>query len=402
VFKQFSRPTAATVERTAGQITDPLERLRYLRKHAPETVGTPEPQVATSPSLKRRARLQMFAIAGLTIAGAAGSSYALHPEWFRPEPGVSAKSNAVPSPGPMPSRIWRVSASQTEEVYSNGLRIDLSFATNNRPRAAYAVYPHGSSSGPLTTNDTPRGIVFHTTESDLVPFEETESKRIQRFGNLLLQFLRREHSYHYLIDRFGRVYRVVEESDAANHAGYSVWADGQGLYVNLNDSFIGVAFEGQSGQRDEITAAQVSAARALTELLRERYGIAPENCVTHAQVSVNPFNMRLANHMDWARAFPWESFGLPDNYRLTVPAVAEFGFAHDESLTSASGGKDWHGLAAADQVLAKEAARQGSSEERYRGMLRHRYQEILAELKRQQGAAKQPSGDAAPQATGEI
>ena len=31
--------------------------------------------------------------------------------------------------------------------------------------------------------------------------------------------------YNFLIDRFGRVYRVVQESDAANHAGNSIWAE---------------------------------------------------------------------------------------------------------------------------------------------------------------------------------
>jgi hypothetical protein len=385
VFKQFSRPTAAMVEREAGHITDPLERLRYLRKHAPESIILPESQLNPAPSIKRRARLQILAMVAVLLVGVAGSTYAWHPEWFRPQPPAAAKTLVIPSAGPTPDRIWRVTTSQTEEVYSNGLRIDLSFATPNRPRAPFAVYPLTSDGQQTKFEQTPRGIVFHTTESDLVPFEESENKKIARLGHLLLQYLRREHSYHYLIDRFGRVYRVVEESDAANHAGHSVWADHQGIYVNLNDSFLGIAFEGKTDQRSDITAAQVAAARMLTELLRERYDIGPENCVTHAQVSVNPLNMRIANHMDWARGFPWEAFGLPDNYKVAVPAVTAFGFGHDEGLTAAAGGKDWPGLLAADQAVIKEAAAQSSSEWRYRGMLRHRYQEIVAELKRQEG-----------------
>ena len=39
-----------------------------------------------------------------------------------------------------------------------------------------------------------------------------------RLGESLLEYVRRGRAYHYLIDRFGRVYRVVAESDAANHA----------------------------------------------------------------------------------------------------------------------------------------------------------------------------------------
>ena len=48
--------------------------------------------------------------------------------------------------------------------------------------------------------------------------------------------------YHFVIDRFGQVFRVVRESDVANHAGNSVWADDKSVYVNLNSSFLGIAF----------------------------------------------------------------------------------------------------------------------------------------------------------------
>jgi len=52
----------------------------------------------------------------------------------------------------------------------------------------------------------------------------------------------------------------------------------------------------------------------LTRMLRSRYSIAAENCVTHAQVSVNPSNMQLSYHVDWAAAFSFAALGLPDNY----------------------------------------------------------------------------------------
>jgi hypothetical protein len=230
--------------------------------------------------------------------------------------------------------------------------------------------------------------LYHTTESDMVVFEKEANKEIARLGHLLLRYIRQQHSYHYLIDRYGRVYRVVEESDAANHAGFSVWGDDRGIYVNLNDSFIGVAFEGASSKADDVTGAQLSAARMLTELLVSRYNIRPEDCVTHAQVSVNPANMRLANHKDWAKAFPFAAMNLPDNYRLPVWAVEAFGFTHDEDLLAASGGKDWPGLVSADRNLMETAATQGATEIRYRGMLRHRYQEILADVKQRQVQAE--------------
>jgi hypothetical protein len=80
---------------------------------------------------------------------------------------------------------------------------------------------------------------------------------------------------------------------------------------------------------------------------------------------------------------------LPDNYRIPVWAVEAFGFGHDEDLLEASGGKDWPGLISADRKLVETAASQGATEIRYRGMLRHRYQEILADVKQRTTEAVQ-------------
>ncbi len=68
------------------------------------------------------------------------------------------------------------------------------------------------------------------------------------------------------------------------------------MYLNLNESFIGVAFEAssQTDQPDHlpVNEPQLHAAKILTEMLRDKYNLPAENCVTHAQVSVNPDNMR--------------------------------------------------------------------------------------------------------------
>ena len=376
----FSHVTPADIERQAGRIADPVERLRYLRKHSAEAVKDTVPRGP----LSFQARIGI-GVAALVLAS--GLTYWMMPSAKAP---VAAKAPAVASVRPAPNQVWQVENSQLEEVYSNGLRIDLSFATKLRPRAEYPIFAlTGDASTPIATDRVPRGIVYHTTESDMAEFEESEGKVIDRLGHMLLRYVRNNHSYHYMIDRFGRVYRVVEESDAANHAGFSVWGDDRGVYVNLNDSFIGIAFEGTSSQTDNITGGQISAARMLTEMLVARYNIRPEDCITHAQVSVNPSNMILANHKDWARAFPFGAMNLPDNYRLKVWAVEAFGFTHDEDLLAASGGKDWPGLVSADKKLLETAASQGATEIRYRGMLRHRYQEILAEVKRGQQEAQQ-------------
>jgi N-acetyl-anhydromuramyl-L-alanine amidase AmpD len=107
--------------------------------------------------------------------------------------------------------------------------------------------------------------------------------------------------------------RIVPESDAADHAGYSVWRDDHWLYLNLNQSFLGVSFETKTepGQEDPtISPAQTHSAAMLTEMLRARYGIPAGNCVTHAQVSVNPENMRVGLPYRLGVELPVRAIGL--------------------------------------------------------------------------------------------
>jgi hypothetical protein len=292
-----------------------------------------------------------------------------------------ADSGLAASEAPI-AHVWRVEQSENTEVYSNGLRIDTTFAVANRPRGSYAVYSLVGASTPAKTRSVPIGIVYHTTESHLAPFQEEENRRLRQVGRNLLELIRQGRSYHYVIDRFGRVFSIVNESDAANHAGASVWADAEGIYVNLNDSFIGVAFEGQTDAAGEVTPAQILAARILTEMLRSRYEIAAENCVTHAQVSVNPLNMRVGNHTDWGRDFPFAAIGLPNNYAIPLPSIYAFGFEYDEVYLEAAN-DTIKGLDLAQRQLERQAAAERTPFAQYRAMLRHRYKDIAAVLKKQ-------------------
>ena len=283
------------------------------------------------------------------------------------------------APNPAP-RVWLVDRSDYLELYSNGLRVDLTFVASNRPRNHFPIFSLAGGAEPVGEGNMPVGIVYHTTESNLAPFEEGENRRLQRLGRNLMEWVRQERSYHYLIDRFGRVYRVVQESDAANHSGTSIWADSRGVYVNLNDSFLGVSFEGQTGAVDEVTPAQVNAGKVLTEMLRSRYGIATEDCVTHAQVSVNPQNMKIGEHTDWAGRFPFAGVGLPDNYSIPLASMYVFGLGYDSVFLKATGVR-WRGLDLAELQVARQAAAEGLETSRYRAILQHRYKDIASALK---------------------
>jgi hypothetical protein len=118
-------------------------------------------------------------------------------------------------------------------------------------------------------------------------------------------------------------------------------------------------------------------------MLRSRYGIAAENCVTHAQVSVNPQNMRIGSHTDWAGKFPFAGVGLPDNYSLPLASLFVFGFDYDNVFLKATGTR-WRGLDLAELKVARQAAADGLETKQYRATLQHRYKDIASALKREE------------------
>ena len=355
-------------------IGDPVLRLRFLKVMRP-------------PARRRRRRLGMWmvwpalvlaVIAFFLAKHAAGKPEAAPAVTMRAEPPVIREVA-------QPASVWPVEKSAGSEVYSNGLRIDTRFEVASHPRSYLAFPSSTAGSRAPARRSMPAGIVFHTTESALAPFEAGETSALKRLGESLLDYVRRKGAYHYLIDRFGRVYRVVAESDAANHAGYSVWADDNWLYLNLNESFLGVSFEAQTpgGQsNDLVSPAQVRSAGMLTEMLRSIYQIPAGNCVAHAQVSVNPSNMQMGYHTDWATGFPFAALGLPDNYARALPSLWIFGFEYDQRLFGSPDNRISAGVGLAEQDFLRAAAAAGLQPAAYRKTLQQRYREYLAEVRR--------------------
>jgi hypothetical protein len=362
------------VEGVAGSIGDPVHRLRFLKAVAPLADIRGERRRRWWP---RSIRVLLF-LAAIAAVLVSITLLRANARAVTPLPARVTASSGLPKPR-QASDVWRVEESGAFEVYSNGLRVDNTFVVSHRPRS-YLAFPAGDT-GPPVRRSEPAGVVFHSTESQQAPFEAGHNETLKKIGESLLDYLRRRQSYHFLIDRFGRVYRVVAEADAANHAGYSVWADGQWLYVNLNDSFFGVAFEARTGGVDgepQMTAAQVRSAAMLTEMLRARYRIPPENCVTHAQVSVNPSNMRIGYHVDWASEFPFEDLGLPNRHTAALPSIWAFGFEADEPFRSLAGGGLRAGIDSAGAIFNERAAAAGLRPGVYRKQLEQQYRRKLA------------------------
>lgn len=223
--------------------------------------------------------------------------------------------------------------------------------------------------------------MFHTTEGDEPPFEPGHRQALKRMGEALLEYVRGQRAYHFVIDRFGRVHRIVVESDTADHCGPSVWADSKWAYLGLNACFLGVAFEARMQDQPPITEAQLRAGRALTEMLRSKYNLAAEDCVTHAQVSINPSNMQIGYHTDWGAQFPFRQLGLPDNYPVANPSLYLFGFQYDPVYTNATGPDLWTGLALAEEKVRRAAAAHRMTAAAYRKLLQQRFRDAQSALR---------------------
>ncbi len=357
------KPNGRAVAWFATQIGDPVLRLRFLKIAAPSPPKRP----------RRVSRIVVLALLALTLAASFLLIRAAHSE----PPPLPAMARPVPRapavPSPRPPEVWLVEQSGGQESYSNGLRIDTRLTVANHPRA-YLAWPLRPG-GHAERRSRPIGILFHATESRQAPFEARENGTLRRIAESLLEYVQRRRAYHFVIDRFGGVHRIVREEDAANHAGFSAWADDQWLYLNLNESFLGIAFEAES----EASPAQIRAAGMLIEMLRSKYGLTAANCVTHAQVSLSPANMRIGYHVDWAMGFPFERVGLPNNYAEPPPAIWALGCAADPAYLAATARGALPGVESAERLLEQNAASARVPVRLYRQKLQRAYRQKLEE-----------------------
>jgi hypothetical protein len=300
--------------------------------------------------------------------------------------------------------IWLVEKTNGSELYSNRLQIFTRHTVANIPRRYRPFFRHlRRPPEDALSSDRIAGILFHTSESDLVPFRPEMNISIKQKSNRLIKYLRRRKSYNYIIDRFGRVYRLVQEDHAAFHAGNSIWADDEEFYLNLNHAFIGICFEGREFEEIErqgyvdswnpqanaprmrpieissLTEAQLRSGKELADWLRVKYNISQHNCVPHALVSVNPKKKLIGYHLDLGKGFPFAKFSLSNKYNEPLPSIVDFGFSHDEYFEKIFGGEIWPGIRASEVVLQRRCERANISLSQYRIYLNTKYDEYIEE-----------------------
>jgi len=309
-----------------------------------------------------------------------------------------AESLPVLPKGISPKAIWIVERGEGWEQYSNGLRIETGHAIPGDPRAYRTISFEREQFGEW--RDRPAGVLFHTSESDIWPLDAAHNENLTDSSQRLLRYLERNKVYNYLIDPFGRTFRVVEEESKANHAGHSIWSDGDEVYLSLNNAFLGVCFESrwEGGRALPITDAQIAAGRSLLDYLRHRWGISPEMCVAHGLTSVNATKHLIGHHLDWSRGFPFAAYGLPDQYARMPPSVELFGFGYDDHLVDVLG-EPWPGVKAAETKLLEVARKQGRSVEELRRERQALYDRWVVKQNEKEGSAAPPAA-AAPDPRG--
>ncbi len=369
---RFDRHTIT--EWRARRIANPIDRLKFLRLHM-AAGQSPAAQGGWIFSTSLALITVVFVLAFTPSHSELGPI--ARPMMLPPSTSIQSDSD--------PPSVWLVDSKNGVETYSNGLRIENRYAIANKPRGRYAAYARAHPDvGHATWLDKPAGIVYHTTESLQAPLEADHNKALQTIGNAVRNIVQQNRSYHFLIDRFGRAFRVVREEDVAFHAGHSVWADAQHVFVGLNTSFLGIAFETESQPGRDFTSAnpaQVHAGRVLTAMLRNKYGILAANCVTHAMVSVNPWNGLIGYHTDWAANFPFSELGLRDNYMEPPVSIVLFGFGYDTYYVQATGARLLPGLIRAEDQVRLEAIRRGVPVREYKELLQKNFAQIAAQEK---------------------
>jgi N-acetylmuramoyl-L-alanine amidase len=135
----------------------------------------------------------------------------------------------------------------------------LSPLNRKRPRRPYTKY-----------------IVLHTTEGE----DGGSLRKLVRFGEA-----------HYFISHSGEIFRIIDKSKIARHAGRSMW-EGRSTIDNYS---VGIEVSGYHNK--DILDAQYTALRELLAQLKREYHISDENVLTHSMVAYGrPNRFHADNH----------------------------------------------------------------------------------------------------------
>ena len=129
-------------------------------------------------------------------------------------------------------------------------------------------------------------IVIHYTGM------QSERESIERLCNPKAKV-----SSHFLINKNGKIYRLVKDNKVAWHAGKSCW----GKYKNLNKNSIGIELVNKGHQfgYTNFNEKQISSLVKICNILINKYKIKKRNVIGHSDISPS-------RKIDPGEKFPWK------------------------------------------------------------------------------------------------
>ena len=122
---------------------------------------------------------------------------------------------------------------------------------------------------------------------------------------------KRKVSAHYVVDRDGSIYQLVDDTKAAWHAGVSSWHGRE----SINQYSIGIEIV-NSGFAP-FSDAQMDAVTELCKYLKAKYNIDDKNIVGHADVAPNR-KVDPSKYFDWQKLFK-AGVGIYSDVKLDKP-----------------------------------------------------------------------------------
>ena len=125
---------------------------------------------------------------------------------------------------------------------------------------------------------------------------QSEVAAVKRLRNL-----KSKVSCHYLINRKGKVIRMVEDTYIAWHAGKSRWKN----FVNLNKNSLGIELVNKGHQfgYQDFSNQQIKSLISLCKFLKKKFAIKKENFLGHSDIAP-------LRKSDPGEKFPWKKLNL--------------------------------------------------------------------------------------------
>ena len=125
---------------------------------------------------------------------------------------------------------------------------------------------------------------------------QSEVAAVKRLKNL-----KSKVSCHYLINRKGKVIRMVDDINIAWHAGKSRWKN----FVNLNKNSLGIELinKGHQFGYQAFSDQQIKSLISLCKILKKKFRIKKENFLGHSDIAP-------LRKSDPGEKFPWKKLNL--------------------------------------------------------------------------------------------